>query len=113
MAQRKIVKPTALRLFMQQFLVTANGPLQGEVVISGAKNAALPILFAALLAEQPTTISNVPRLKDIETTQKFDLIIIDGTDENVLKIKNMIANNGIIIIEGDRIPSDKRKGLRS
>ena len=56
---------------MQQFLVTANGPLQGEVVISGAKNAALPILFAALLAEQPTTISNVPRLKDIETTLKL------------------------------------------
>lgn len=56
---------------MQQFLVTANGPLQGEVVISGAKNAALPILFASLLAEQPTTISNVPRLKDIETTLKL------------------------------------------
>ncbi|MEK8180225.1 hypothetical protein WMW71_07720 [Flavobacterium buctense] len=46
-------------------------------------------------------------LKDIETTQKFDLIIIDGTDENVLKIKNMIADNGIIIIEGDRIPQLK------
>lgn len=56
---------------MQQFLVTANGPLQGEVVISGAKNAALPILFASILAEQPTTISNVPKLKDIETTFKL------------------------------------------
>lgn len=56
---------------MQQFLVTANGPLQGEVVISGAKNAALPILFASILAEQPTTISNVPCLKDIETTFKL------------------------------------------
>lgn len=56
---------------MQQFLVTANGPLQGEVTISGAKNAALPILFASLLAEQPTTITNVPSLKDIETTFKL------------------------------------------
>lgn len=56
---------------MQQFLVTANGPLQGEVIISGAKNAALPILFASILAEQPTTISNVPKLKDIETTFKL------------------------------------------
>lgn len=56
---------------MQQFLVTANGPLQGEVVISGAKNAALPILFASILAEKPTTISNVPSLKDIETTFKL------------------------------------------
>lgn len=56
---------------MQQFLVTANGPLQGDVVISGAKNAALPILFASILAEQPTIISNVPKLKDIETTFKL------------------------------------------
>ncbi|GGW70120.1 UDP-N-acetylglucosamine 1-carboxyvinyltransferase [Alishewanella tabrizica] len=56
---------------MQQFLVTANGPLQGQVVISGAKNAALPILFASILAEQPTTITNVPKLKDIETTFKL------------------------------------------
>lgn len=56
---------------MQQFLVTANGPLQGEVIISGAKNAALPILFASILAEQPTIISNVPKLKDIETTFKL------------------------------------------
>lgn len=56
---------------MQQFLVTANGPLQGDVIISGAKNAALPILFASLLAEQPTTITNVPKLKDIETTFKL------------------------------------------
>lgn len=43
-------------------------------------------------------------LKDIETTQKFDLIIIDGTDEHLLKIKDMITDNGIIIVEGDRIP---------
>ncbi|WP_445428523.1 UDP-N-acetylglucosamine 1-carboxyvinyltransferase [Alishewanella sp. HL-SH05] len=76
---------------MQQFLVTANGPLQGEVVISGAKNAALPILFASLLAEQPTTIRNVPKLKDIETTFKLlqlfgakvecdaDVVIVDAS----------------------------------
>src|SRR5690606_37891348 len=45
--------------------------LQGEVSISGAKNAALPILFASLLSEKPRTISNVPKLKDIETTVKL------------------------------------------
>lgn len=36
---------------MQKFRVHGGGPLRGEVTISGAKNAALPILFAALLAE--------------------------------------------------------------
>lgn len=56
---------------MQQFLVTGGKALHGEVVISGAKNAALPILFASLLSEKPTTISNVPKLKDIETTVKL------------------------------------------
>lgn len=56
---------------MQQFLVTGGQVLRGEVNISGAKNAALPILFASLLSEKPTTISNVPRLKDIETTVKL------------------------------------------
>jgi len=42
-------------------------PLDGEVRISGAKNAALPILAAALLADEPVTIGNVPHLKDVTT----------------------------------------------
>jgi UDP-N-acetylglucosamine enolpyruvyl transferase len=42
--------------------------LQGEVRASGAKNAALPILAATLLAEGPVTLDNVPRLRDIATT---------------------------------------------
>ncbi|MBZ9612224.1 UDP-N-acetylglucosamine 1-carboxyvinyltransferase [Rheinheimera maricola] len=56
---------------MQQFLVTGGQVLAGDVLISGAKNAALPILFASLLSEKPTTISNVPKLKDIETSVKL------------------------------------------
>ncbi len=56
---------------MQQFLVKGGARLQGQVSISGAKNAALPILFATLLAEQPSVIRNVPALKDIDTTFKL------------------------------------------
>ena len=41
-------------------------PLCGEVTISGAKNAALPILAATLLTEEPCTIKNVPDLSDIQ-----------------------------------------------
>lgn len=44
---------------------------RGEVTISGAKNAALPILFAALLAEEPVEIQNVPKLKDVDTSMKL------------------------------------------
>lgn len=53
---------------MDKFRVQGPTRLQGEVTISGAKNAALPILFSALLAEEPVEIQNVPKLKDIDTT---------------------------------------------
>ncbi|MEY0472098.1 UDP-N-acetylglucosamine 1-carboxyvinyltransferase [Providencia huaxiensis] len=56
---------------MDKFLVKGPTRLQGEVTISGAKNAALPILFAALLAEKPVEIQNVPHLRDIDTTIKL------------------------------------------
>ena len=49
---------------MDKFRVQGPTRLQGEVTISGAKNAALPILFSALLAEEPVEIQNVPKLKD-------------------------------------------------
>ncbi|ATZ12821.1 UDP-N-acetylglucosamine 1-carboxyvinyltransferase [Erwinia amylovora] len=56
---------------MDKFRVQGPTRLNGEVTISGAKNAALPILFAALLAEEPVEIQNVPKLKDIDTTMKL------------------------------------------
>lgn len=56
---------------MDAFKIIGGQPLQGEVNISGAKNAALPILMAALLSETPITFSNVPKLNDIETTLKL------------------------------------------
>lgn len=46
--------------------VKANGPLKGEVSISGAKNSALPILAASLLATEEVILDEVPKLKDIE-----------------------------------------------
>ena len=56
---------------MDKFRVQGPTRLSGEVTISGAKNAALPILFAALLAEEPVEIKNVPKLRDIDTTMKL------------------------------------------
>ncbi|MCK5809724.1 MAG: UDP-N-acetylglucosamine 1-carboxyvinyltransferase [Cocleimonas sp.] len=52
---------------MQKFEIEGGVPLEGEVVISGAKNAVLPLQAAALLAEGEMTIRNVPRLKDVAT----------------------------------------------
>jgi len=47
--------------------ITGGGPLAGEVRISGAKNAALPIMAAALLTDQPLALGNLPRLMDVRT----------------------------------------------
>lgn len=53
---------------MNRLLIEGGGRLDGEIRISGAKNATLPILAAALLAETPITIGNVPHLHDVTTT---------------------------------------------
>lgn len=56
---------------MDAFKINGGNPLRGEVTISGAKNAALPILMSALLSQTPITFNNVPKLNDIETTIKL------------------------------------------
>ena len=53
---------------MDKLLIDGPCQLSGQVQISGAKNAALPILMGCLLAETPVTLSNVPHLKDVTTT---------------------------------------------
>ena len=53
---------------MDKLIITGNGPLDGEVWASGAKNSALPILASTLLADEPVTIGNLPHLQDITTT---------------------------------------------
>ena len=52
---------------MDKLVISGGVPLSGEIRISGAKNAALPLMCAALLSEEPVHLSNVPRLKDVTT----------------------------------------------
>jgi UDP-N-acetylglucosamine 1-carboxyvinyltransferase len=52
---------------MDKLLIEGGARLSGEIAISGAKNAALPILCSALLTTEPVTFTNVPRLNDIGT----------------------------------------------
>jgi UDP-N-acetylglucosamine 1-carboxyvinyltransferase len=54
---------------MDKLRIEGGRPLAGEVRVSGAKNAALPILCAALLSPEPLTLTNVPRLNDVRTMQ--------------------------------------------
>jgi len=56
---------------MSRIQITGGVPLNGDVWISGAKNAVLPILVASLLGNRPSRISNVPHLQDVTTTMEL------------------------------------------
>ena len=84
---------------MQIFQIEGGTPLEGDVVISGAKNAVLPLQAATLLAEGKMTIRNVPRLKDVATLAKLlegmGVSVKIDKDNNITSdtstIKNQIA----------------------
>ncbi|KAB7623832.1 UDP-N-acetylglucosamine 1-carboxyvinyltransferase [Alkalilimnicola sp. S0819] len=56
---------------MEKLIMRGGGPLNGEIRISGAKNAALPIVMGTLLADGPMTVGNIPHLHDITTTMEL------------------------------------------
>ena len=56
---------------MEKLVIKGGNPLKGTIKISGAKNAALPILMASILLDEPATFTNVPNLADIRTTIKL------------------------------------------
>jgi len=56
---------------MEKLLIRGGVPLEGETVISGAKNAALPIMCAALLTREPLRLGNVPKLMDVRTMTRL------------------------------------------
>src|SRR5438270_11981352 len=56
---------------MDKFVIRGGNPLVGTVRVSGAKNAALPAMAAALLTEEPVILENIPDVRDIETERKL------------------------------------------
>ncbi len=79
---------------MQVFQIEGGTPLDGDVVISGAKNAVLPLQAATLLADGKMTIRNVPRLKDVATLAK--LLEGMGVTVNIDKDNNIISDTSTI-----------------
>lgn len=69
---------------MEKLLITGGIPLRGEVIVSGAKNAALPILFATILITKPTILYNVPQLRDISTT----MLILKKLGAELMRLEN-------------------------
>lgn len=94
---------------MDKLIVTGAGPLDGEVIISGAKNAALPILISSLLVDGKLTLSNVPHLQDITTT--MSLLSFLGVEMEVDERMNICADaSGLNQI---RAPYDLVKTMRA
>ena len=92
---------------MQKFRIQGGGPLCGEVAISGAKNAALPILFASLLAEEPVEVANVPKLRDIDTTMEL-----------LSRLGAKVSRNGSVYVDAGEVnefcaPYDLVKTMRA
>ncbi|HLB30225.1 MAG TPA: UDP-N-acetylglucosamine 1-carboxyvinyltransferase, partial [Gammaproteobacteria bacterium] len=76
---------------MDKLIIQGGFPLHGEINISGAKNAALPILAATLLTDETVTISNVPHLHDITTT--MGLLGRMGSELTIDERMNIEVNN--------------------
>src|SRR5947208_15294636 len=56
---------------MDKFVIRGGNPLVGTVRVSGAKNAALPAMAAAILTEEPVILENIPDVRDIQTQRKL------------------------------------------
>ncbi|WP_160687698.1 UDP-N-acetylglucosamine 1-carboxyvinyltransferase [Clostridium sp. C2-6-12] len=80
---------------MKQYIIKGGKALQGEVKISGSKNAALPILAGAIMADETVTISNVPDVNDVAALLKAieELgAIVERIDANTVKINGSTIN---------------------
>ncbi len=81
---------------MDKLLVRGGRALHGEVLISGAKNAALPELCAALLTDQPVTLHNVPQLQDVATMLKLIRnmgVTAERADDGTVRLDAGALNN--------------------
>lgn len=96
---------------MDKLLIRGGRQLNGEVTISGAKNAALPELCAALLTAEPVTLTNVPRLQDVSTTLKL-LRNMGVTAERSESVPDTVSLNAAAVTSPEA-PYDLVKTMRA
>jgi UDP-N-acetylglucosamine 1-carboxyvinyltransferase len=96
---------------MDKLLIRGGRRLTGEVVISGAKNAALPELCAALLTADPVTLVNVPRLQDVATTLKLLRNMGAGAERNEARPDEVLITAGTVT--SPEAPYDLVKTMRA
>jgi len=94
---------------MEKLVIEGGVALRGEVQISGAKNAALPVLFASLLHEGPSRIANLPRLQDIRTT--LNLLMELGVGVQKMDDDSRVLDAGHLLSE--EAPYDLVRKMRA
>ncbi|MEN8107219.1 MAG: UDP-N-acetylglucosamine 1-carboxyvinyltransferase [Pseudomonadota bacterium] len=94
---------------MDKLLIRGSGPLKGEIRISGAKNAVLPIMAATLLADGPVRVRNVPHLHDVTTTME----LLGRMGAELLVDENMGIEVDTCSIQTLSAPYDLVKTMRS
>ena len=82
---------------MDKLVITGNGPLSGEVRISGAKNAALPILAATLLSGETVTVGNMPHLQDVTTSIELLGLMVKPFALMIRLFANMMAGHLVVL----------------
>ena len=81
---------------MKQYIIKGGQPLRGEVMIGGAKNAALGIIVAAIMANEPVTIENLPDVDDVRVL--LDAVegigaIVERFDAHTVRINGALIND--------------------
>ncbi len=94
---------------MDKLIVSGGRPLRGEIRISGAKNAALPVLVASLLTDQPLRIGNVPHLQDITTT----MVLLGRMGVRLLVDEKMTIEADASQVSDLRAPYEMVKTMRA
>ena len=94
---------------MDKLIIQGAGPLRGEVLISGSKNAALPILSGSLLCDGLVTISNLPHLQDVTTT--IELLGTLGVSLSINENMSLEVDNSTL--NSIRAPYDLVKTMRA
>jgi len=93
---------------MDKLMITGGGPLRGEVSVSGAKNAALPALCAALLNDQVTELSNMPQVQDVYTMCR----LLAGLGMRITRRPGSVCLDGSGLYHGVA-PADLAQSMRA
>ena len=94
---------------MEKYVIRGGNQLQGEVSISGAKNAAVAILPAALLSDEPVTIENIPTISDIDWSIK----ILNGLGVEVKMLNRSTLRIDPRNVTGHTVPYELAKNMRA